>query len=145
MLHVSQDAPCHPRVAFWRSERGLDAFVRMTGSLVDPPPRRGDPELARALRAALPHGLFVQDAVHVDDAVHAAARAIAEQHARTRVLTSRFDEWVSTARRPRYTAHASSDRGCMREDEMHPPSTNPYHAQWLASAGIVPTGPPLAQ
>jgi hypothetical protein len=143
MLHPSQDAPCHPRVAFWSSEQGGDAFFRLVATYVAPPPRRDDPELARALRSALPHGLFVTD--DVDARVDTAARLVAERQAIARVRAERYHTWVTTPQAPRLTQRGISDRGGGRSandlnEHGRQLASNPFYAEWLASSGLVPPG-----
>ena len=132
MLHHTQDAACSSAVRFWTSRPGFDAFVTLVGTHVHPPPSPTDPEVQKALNAAVPVNL-VSSAADVDQRVQDAARDVAWRLSASRKLTETFYDSCTRPPPPRHAVYAGeSDR--LGEDDAReltvPSLRNPNFGNW---------------
>ena len=141
MLHHTQDATCTAAVRFWNSEAGVDAFFKLVGTHVHPPPPRTDAEALSTLRAAVPP-ILVASAAEVDVRVQHAAQDVAHRLRMARESVRRFHDHLCDPAPPRHGVYAgAADRP--EEDvasELHVPMpTNPYFARWVQQAHPPPS------
>lgn len=132
MLHASQDASCSEAVAFWNSPQGTDAFFRLVGTFVHPPPARDDSEALSTLRRAVPPRLVAAAPEDVDARVHDAARDVAHRMRMSRELSGRFHDFCSQPTPPRHAVYVGpSDRPANVEELAVPMAHNPHFQKWM--------------
>ena len=129
MLHASQDVPCSARVRFWASPAGLAEFVRLVGTFVDPPPDPRDPEVRRALRAAVPPTLVPASASDVERRATDAAKEVATRLHMAREMALRYHDHLHKPPPPRHSVYVGEgDRGA--EELELPLARNPHFERW---------------